>query len=55
MKDALTAEKGIFWVNPKTWAETAENAFLSQGHRHQDRSDRLLTTEILEKVAPPKM
>lgn len=55
MKDALTAEKGLFWVNPKTWAETAENAFLSKVTDTKIDPAPLLTTEILEKVAPPKM
>ncbi len=55
MKDALTAEKGIFWVNPATWAETAENTFLSKVTDTKIDPAPLLTTEILEKVAPPKM
>ncbi|MCX5497789.1 ABC transporter substrate-binding protein [Kaistia dalseonensis] len=55
MKDAFTAEKGFMWVNPKTWAETAENAFVSKVTDTKIDPTSMLTTEILEKVAPPKM
>lgn len=55
MTDALTAEKGLFWVSPKTWAETADNAVASKVTDTRIDPTPLLTTEILEKVAPPKM
>jgi len=54
MSDALTAEKGIFWINPKTWAETAQNAVLTGAAKEVPKFDDLLTTDILEKVQPPK-
>ena len=54
MTDALTAEKGIFWVNPKTWQETAENAVATGAAKAVPKFDDLLTTDILEKVQPPK-
>ena len=54
MSDALTAEKGIFWVNPKTWQETAENSVATGAAKAVPKFDDLLTTDILEKVQPPK-
>ena len=54
MTDALTAEKGIFWVNPKTWQETAENSVATGAAKAVPKFDDLLTTDILEKVQPPK-
>ena len=55
MKDKLTAEKGLMWVDPGTWKETAENAVAAKvTPKVVDTSD-MLTTAILDKVAPPKM
>ncbi len=54
MSDALTADKGIFWVNPKTWQETAENSVATGAAKAVPDFSDLLTTSILEKVAPPK-
>ncbi len=55
MKDAFTAEKGFMWVNLDTWKETAQNALASKVTDKLIDPTDLLSTEILEKVAPPKM
>lgn len=55
MKDAYTAEKGFMWVNPDTWKETAQNALDSKVTDTLIDPTPMLTTEILEKVQPPKM
>ncbi len=55
MKDAYTAEKGFMWINPKTWAETAQNAFESKVTDKVIDPTDMLTTEILEMVKPPKI
>ncbi len=54
MTSALTAEKGLFWVDPKTWEETAQNALtVGQTSKLVDTTP-ILTTEILDMVAPAK-
>jgi NitT/TauT family transport system substrate-binding protein len=55
MRDGLTAEKGLMWVNPGTWKETAENAFAAKVTSKVLETSDMLTTAILEKASPPKM
>jgi NitT/TauT family transport system substrate-binding protein len=55
MKDKLTAEKGLMWVDPDTWKETAENAFAAKITSKVMETSGMLTTAILEKANPPKM
>jgi NitT/TauT family transport system substrate-binding protein len=55
MKDKLTAEKGLMWVSPATWKETAENALAAGVTSKVVDVSGMLTTEILEKASPPKM
>ena len=54
MADALTAEKGIFWVNPKTWEETATNTVATGAAKAVPDLSVLLTDEIMTKAALPK-
>ena len=54
MTSPLTAEKGIFWIDPTIWQQTAENAVATGAAKEVPKFDDLLTTDILVKVAPPK-
>jgi NitT/TauT family transport system substrate-binding protein len=54
MTSKLTAEKGIFWINPDTWKETAQNSVETGASKSIPDLSELLTTDILEKAAPPK-
>jgi NitT/TauT family transport system substrate-binding protein len=54
MTSKLTADKGIFWINPDTWKETAQNSIASGASKSMPDFGELLTTDILEKVQPPK-
>jgi NitT/TauT family transport system substrate-binding protein len=54
MADALTADKGIFWVNPKTWEETAANTVATGAAKAVPDLAMLLTDDIMQKAALPK-
>lgn len=55
MSDKLTADKGLMWVSPTTWKETADNAFAAKVLKSEFDPTPMLTDAILVKVAPPKM
>jgi NitT/TauT family transport system substrate-binding protein len=54
MADAVTADKGIFWVNPKTWVETAENTVATGAAKAVPDLATLLTDDIMEKASLAK-
>ncbi len=55
MKSKLTAEKGILWINPATFKETAENLFAAHvTDKVVDPTD-MLTTAVLEQSGLPKL
>ncbi|MCB8881594.1 ABC transporter substrate-binding protein [Acidisoma cellulosilytica] len=54
MKSPLTAEKGIFWLDPKIWAETDANLVAAGVNKSLVPLDGLLTTSILEQADMPK-
>ncbi|MDR3475486.1 MAG: ABC transporter substrate-binding protein [Devosia sp.] len=54
MADKVTAEKGIFWVNPATWEETAKNTVLTGAAKAVPDFSVLLTDDIMTKAALPK-
>lgn len=54
MRSPLTADKGILWISPAIFKETAENLALAKvTDRVIDPTD-MLTTAILEKAGMPK-
>jgi NitT/TauT family transport system substrate-binding protein len=55
MRDALTAEKGLMWLSPATWAETADNAHAAGVTKQVIDTSGILSTAILEKVNAPLM
>jgi NitT/TauT family transport system substrate-binding protein len=55
MKSPLTAEKGILWINPATFKETAENLFAAKVTDTLVDPTDLLTMDILEKASLPKL
>ena len=54
MADAVTAEKGIFWVNPKTWEETAANTVAMGAAKAVPDLTTILTNDIMVKAALSK-
>jgi NitT/TauT family transport system substrate-binding protein len=54
MRDKLTAEKGIMWLNPATWQETAANMAAAKVTASVLDPLPALTTEALEAAQPPK-
>jgi NitT/TauT family transport system substrate-binding protein len=54
MKSQLTKEKGILWLDPKIWAETAENLKASGVTKTVIPLNGVLTTSILEQADMPK-
>jgi NitT/TauT family transport system substrate-binding protein len=54
MADSVTADKGIFWVNPKTWEETAANTVATGAAKAVPDLAELLTNDIMKKAALPK-
>ena len=54
MADAVTADKGIFWVNPKTWVETAQNTVATGAAKAVPDLTALLTDDIMEKASLAK-
>ena len=54
MSGPLTAEKGILWLNPATWQETAANVFAAKTTPKLIDTTPILTTETLEKADMPK-
>ncbi|WP_421760851.1 ABC transporter substrate-binding protein [Devosia sp.] len=54
MVSALTKEKGIMWLDPKTWAENAANALAAGSTTKLVDPASFLTTEILEASTLPK-
>ncbi|WP_293864351.1 ABC transporter substrate-binding protein [uncultured Alsobacter sp.] len=55
MKSPLTAEKGILWVDPKTWEETTANALEAKTASKKIDPAAITTTEILEMAGVPKI
>lgn len=55
MKSALTAEKGILWVDPKTWEETTANALEAKTASKKIDPATITSTEILEMAGVPKI
>lgn len=55
MTSKLTAEKGIFWVDDKTWSETTKNALDAGATSKLIDPSKIITTEILEKADVPKL
>ena len=55
MRDKLTAEKGLMWVSPATWKETAANALAAKVLKSEIDTTPMVSDAILLKVAPPKM
>jgi NitT/TauT family transport system substrate-binding protein len=54
MKSALTADKGILWLDPAIWKETAENVHASGVTSSVIDTDPMLTSSILEQADMPK-
>jgi NitT/TauT family transport system substrate-binding protein len=54
MKTPLTAEKGILWVNPATFATNAQYLYDAKLASNLVDVTKMIDTSILEKVAPPK-
>jgi len=54
MSSKLTAEKGILWLDPAIWAQTAENVKASGVTTTVIPTEGMLTTSILEKADMPK-
>ena len=54
MKDPLTAEKGLLWVNQDTFKTNAKYLFDAKLTSKIVDTSNILTTTILEKAAPPK-
>jgi len=54
MSSKLTAEKGILWLDPAVWVQTAENVKASGVTPEVVPTADMLTTAILEKADLPK-
>ena len=54
MKSPLTAEKGILWLDPAIWQETAENLKAGGVTSTVIATAPILTDKILEKADMPK-
>ncbi len=54
MKSPLTAEKGIFWLDPTIWQQTAQNLKDAGVTKTVLPLEGLLTTSILEQADMPK-
>lgn len=54
MASELTAEKGLLWLNPDTWAEATANALEAGATSKLVDPATFLTTEILEMATLPK-
>ena len=54
MKSPLTAAKGILWLDPSIWTETAQNVHDSGVSSTVIDTDPMLTTSILEQAGMPK-
>lgn len=54
MKSKLTAEKGILWLDPSIWTQTAQNVHDSGVSTSVIPTDGMLTTSILEQADMPK-
>ena len=54
MSSKLTAEKGILWLDPAIWAQTAENVKASGVTPAVIPTAGMLTRSILEKADLPK-
>lgn len=54
MASPLTAEKGILWLDPKTWAESTANALAAGATSKLVDPATFITTEILEQTPLPK-
>jgi NitT/TauT family transport system substrate-binding protein len=55
MRSPLTAEKGILWINPATFKETAENLFAAKVTASVIDTTDMLTMTILEQAGLPKL
>lgn len=54
MSSALTKEKGILWLDPAIWTQTAENVQASGVTKTVIPTAPMLTTSILEQAGMPK-
>lgn len=54
MSSPLTAEKGILWLDPKTWAESTANALAAGATSKLVDPATIISTEILEMATLPK-
>jgi NitT/TauT family transport system substrate-binding protein len=54
MSSPLTAEKGVLWLDPAIWRQTAENVKASGVTPDVVPTDGMLTSSILEKAELPK-
>jgi len=54
MKGPLTAEKGILWIDPAVFAQTAKNAFDAGSTSKLVDTSTVVTTEILAETTLPK-
>ncbi len=55
MRSALTAERGLMWVDPAIYRETATNLQLSGVTSTVIDTDSMLSTEILERAGMPRI
>jgi NitT/TauT family transport system substrate-binding protein len=55
MTSAVTKEKGILYLDPKVWQETAANSFAAKSTPSLMDPSQFLTTEILDQVDRPKL
>lgn len=55
MRSALTAERGLMWVDPAIYRETATNLQLSGVTSTVIDTDAMLSTEILERAGMPRI
>ncbi len=55
MTSETTKEKGILYLEPKVWQETAANSFAAKSTPSLIDPSEFLTTEILDKVDRPKL
>lgn len=55
MTSPLTKEKGLMWLDPSIWKQTAQNAFDAKLTNKVVDTDQMLTNDVLEMAKPPKL
>lgn len=55
MLSPLTKEKGLMWLDPNIWKQTAQNALEAKLTNKVVDTDSMLTNDILESAATPKL